>query len=323
MEYKNGLEASLDDIFEAFNVGFSDYIIKFTITKEEFMNRFFGPEGNSLEHTFIALDNKRPVGVILGGIKEFDGIKTLRCGALAVHPEYRGMGISQKLFELHKEDAIYNGCKQLFLEVIVGNDRAINFYKKQGYENIYNLSYYKIEDLSKIKEKVNDEILIKQIDFSEFEDFYHTIKGVHVNWQNDIDFIRKSNNSVYYGAYEYDNSLLTGVLCINNFGKISFIWVENNYRCRGIASSMISFAVRQLDLSKLFISFPNNSLLEGFLKKIGFMRDKISQYEMFLPLWLYKTSFLVKIIIRPRKRSFLQNSVLAKYDLNYILHNDE
>ena len=50
----------------------------------------------------------------------------MRCGTLAVHPNYRGVGVSQKLFELHKE-ALQNECKQLFLEVIVGNDRAIRF----------------------------------------------------------------------------------------------------------------------------------------------------------------------------------------------------
>ncbi|WP_201769270.1 GNAT family N-acetyltransferase [Fervidicella metallireducens] len=284
MEYKCGLNVVFDDIYEAFTSGFSDYIIKFSLIKDDFKDRFFGPEGNSLDNTFVAYDGKKPIGVILGGIKEFDGVKTMRCGALAVRPEYRKMGVAQKLFEIHKEQAILNGCKQLFLEVIAGNDRAINFYKKQGYEKVYNLSYFRLEDVSKLSKKVNEAILIKQIDYSEFENFYKTIKGVHINWQNDIEYIKNSNNNTYFAAYTKGNSLLIGVLCINNLGKISFIWVENDYRCKGIASSVISFAVKELSLSKLFISFPNNSLLEGFLKKVGFMKDKISQYEMFLYL---------------------------------------
>lgn len=284
MEYKCGLKVVFDDIYEAFISGFSDYIIKFSLSKDDFKNRFFGPEGNSLEYTFVAYDGKKPIGVILGGIKEFDGIKTMRCGALAVHPEYRRMGVAQKLFELYKEKAISTNCKQLYLEVIAGNDKAINFYKKQGYEKVYDLSYFKLEDLSKISEELNETIIIKQIAHSDFEKFYKTIKGVHINWQNDIDYIKKSNNNSYFAAYTKGNSLLTGVLCINNLGKISFIWVENDYRCKGIASSLISFAIKELSLSKLFISFPNNSLLEGFLKKSGFMKDKITQYEMFLYL---------------------------------------
>ena len=47
--------------------------------------------------------------------------------------KYRGKGISQRLMEFHREEAKKLDCKQLFLEVIVSNDRAINFYKKLGY----------------------------------------------------------------------------------------------------------------------------------------------------------------------------------------------
>ncbi|KRQ86914.1 Acetyltransferase YpeA [Caloramator mitchellensis] len=283
MEYVNGLDADLDDTFKAFCAGFSDYIIKFSISKEDFISRFFGPEGNSLELTYVALDDKKPVGVILGGIKEFDGIKTLRCGALAVHPEYRGKGISQKLFNLHKEQGLLNGCKQLFLEVIVGNDRAINFYKKHGYEKIYDISYFKLEDITKIKDYNNTyESLVKRISFDEFEVFYRQIKGVHVNWQNDIDYIKKSSNNMFYGTYFGKENKLIGVLCINNYGKVSYIWVEKENRNNGIASSMLKAAVNELNLSKIFFSFPNNCLLENFVKKKGFTRDKISQYEMYL-----------------------------------------
>lgn len=62
----------------------------------------------------MALDGDKSIAVILGGIKDYESIKTMRCGTLAVHPDYRGMGVSQHLFELHKEEAVQNGCKQLF-----------------------------------------------------------------------------------------------------------------------------------------------------------------------------------------------------------------
>lgn len=141
IQYKRCSEVSIDLVYEAFKDGFSDYIIKMEVSIEDFIKRFFGPEGNSLKHSFLALDGNKSVGVILGGIKDYEKIKTMRCGTLAVHPNYRGIGVSQKLFELHKEEALQNECKQLFLEVIVGNDRAIHFYTKLGYEKVYDLSY--------------------------------------------------------------------------------------------------------------------------------------------------------------------------------------
>ncbi|MDZ5610601.1 GNAT family N-acetyltransferase, partial [Bacillus pseudomycoides] len=128
IHYKKCSEVNTDFVYEAFRDGFSDYMIKMEISKEDFIKRFFGSEGNKLEHSHLALDENKPIGVILGGIKDYESIKTMRCGALAVHLDFRGTGVSQKLFELHKEEAIKNGCQQLFLEVIVGNDRAIQFY---------------------------------------------------------------------------------------------------------------------------------------------------------------------------------------------------
>ncbi|MED0964001.1 GNAT family N-acetyltransferase [Bacillus paramycoides] len=278
IQYKRCSEVSIDLVYEAFKDGFSDYIIKMDVSKEDFIKRFFGPEGNSLEHSFLALDDDKSVGVILGGIKIYESIKTMRCGTLAVHPNYRGVGISQKLFELHKEEAIQNECKQLFLEVIVGNDRAINFYNKLGYEKVYDLSYYSLNDFTIITNKDFKNIEIKQLKFQKFKVEIQKWLNFHINWQNDIDYIEKTNNT-YYSAY-VDNDL-KGTVCINEQGKISFIFVAKEYRNIGIATRLLQVAREELKLSSLSIGFPNNSLLEGYLKKCGFEKNSLAQYEMY------------------------------------------
>lgn len=228
-----------------------------------------GPEGNLLEHSFLALEEGKSVGVILGGIKDYESIKTMRCGTLAVHPNYRGIGVSQKLFELHKEEAIQHGCKQLFLEVIVGNDRAIHFYNKLGYEKVYDLSYYNLNDLTKIKNKVCKDIEVKQLEFPTFKDEIQKWLNFHINWQNDIDYIKKTNN-VFYGAY-VDNDL-KGSLCVTEQGKISFIFVDKGYRNIGVGMKLLQVAREELNLSSLSIGFPNNNLLEGFLRNVDLKR---------------------------------------------------
>lgn len=78
IQYKRCSEVSIDLVYKAFKDGFSDYIIKLEVSKEDFIKRFFGPEGNSLEHSFLALDGDECVGVILGGIKVYESIKTMR-----------------------------------------------------------------------------------------------------------------------------------------------------------------------------------------------------------------------------------------------------
>ncbi|MED0989459.1 GNAT family N-acetyltransferase [Bacillus nitratireducens] len=281
IQYKRCSEVSIDLVYEAFKDGFSDYIIKMDVSKEDFIKRFFGPEGNSLEHSFLALDGDKCVGVILGGIKVYESIKTMRCGTLAVHPEFRGIGVSQKLFELHKEEAKQNKCKQLFLEVIVGNDRAIQFYKKLGYEKVYDLSYYNLNDLTEIMNKSNKNIEVKQLEFPTFKVEIQKWLNFHINWQNDIDYIEKTNHT-FYGAYV--DSDIKGSVCVNEQGKISFIFIDKDYRNIGVGTKLLQIASEELKLSSLSIGFPNNNLLEGFLKKSGFEKNSLAQYEMYLLL---------------------------------------
>jgi ribosomal protein S18 acetylase RimI-like enzyme len=280
--YKRCTETSVDSIYHAFQSGFSDYIIKMEMSKDIFLKRFFGPEGNSLEYSVIAFDGDKPIGLNLGGIKVYEGIKTLRCGALCIHPDFRGTKVSNNLFQLHKEIALENNCKQMFLEVIVGNDRAINFYKKKGYEKVYDIMYYSHGNPSEIKAILLDDIKIKRIDMDTLRTLSHEIQDIHINWQNDFDYISQMDDYLHYGVVK-DEKLIGG-LSISPTGKINFLWINSKFRNKGIARALISHAVKELNIKKLVVNFPNNANFLGFIKRLGFSKDTISQYEMYQTL---------------------------------------
>ena len=264
---------------QAFQDGFSDYIVKFDFSEEAFISRFFGQEGNSRMYSFIAFDQEQPVGVILGGIKNYESIKTMRCGTLAIHPDYRGKRISQKLFELHKEEAVMQGCKQLFLEVIVGNDRAINFYKRLGYEKIYDIVYFANSDLARLMK--GSDITCKKIDFERFKQVVEKW-DYHINWQNDLEYVAEVPSITYFAAFE--NGLVTGASAIHPAGNIHFLMVDKAHRGMGIGTKLLQAAASDLQLTKMSTAFPNNSLLEGFYKKQGFIKAELAQYEMYMPI---------------------------------------
>lgn len=276
--YKRCSEVNIEDVFEAFSQGFSDYIIKLNMPREIFVKRFFGVEGNRLEHSFIAYDENKPIGVVLGGIKNYEGIKTIRCGTLAVIPEYRGKGISQGLMKLHREEAVNQGCRQMFLEVIVGNDRAVNFYNRLGYEKIYDLYYYTLNDASSLISQ-DKGLVFKNISIEELKAVRDRIRDVHINWQNDMEYIEMSENQVIIGAFE-DNKLI-GVISANKNTRINFIWVDYEWRNNGVGAGLVKKAAEGLGLAKLTMGLPNNATIQRFLKKIGFEKDKLSQYEMY------------------------------------------
>ncbi len=279
ISYKKCSEVSEDKIFEAFQIGFSDYMIQFNMSKDFFIQRFFGPEGNGIEHSFIALDEDKAVGLNLGGIKVYEGTKTLRCGALCIHPEYRGTELSKRLFELHKEVAVETCCKQMFLEVIAGNDRAISFYKKMGYEKVYDMEYYSHNNPTELKRDVPNNIKIERIDMDTLINFRQGIHDIHINWQNDLDYISQIEGQVHYGVFK-DKSLIGG-LSIHTKGKVSFLWIGSKHRHQGIGSNLIYHAVKELSIEKLSINFSNNVKLLGFIKCLNFSKDSISQYEMY------------------------------------------
>lgn len=279
ISYKKCSEVDLHLVYEAFQAGFADYIIKTTIGWEQFYNAFFEREGNRLDYSFIAMDNERPVGIIFGGLKNYEGTLTLRCGALCVSPEYRGLGVSRELFELHRALAAKLGCKQLFLEVIVGNDRAISFYKKLGYHKIYDLQYFALSSACDIFNNCNYEVIELG-----WEQISRLAAGIdtHINWQNGIDYAKGVDGVKNYGIYEEDT--LVSALCIAKSGKIFFLYTSPAFRHQGKASALLSHAVGSLKLDSLHISFPNNAALESFVRKKGFSKNELSQYEMYMPL---------------------------------------
>lgn len=276
--YKSCKDVSMKEIFQAFEQGFSDYIINLKMDMKSFEERFFGPEGNSLQNSFIAFDNERAIGVMLGGIRNFDGQKTMRCGTLCVDLQYRRKGVGQELFELHRKKAIEEGCTQLFLEVIKGNDKAVNFYKSKGYETVYNLKYFS-KNIEDENFEVND-LKFKDLDFEHLMKLRESLCDIHINWQSEPEYFANIPHGKILGAYENDK--LIGVIAQNPQGKIYFIWVLSEYRNRGIGRIIVYRISKEQNISKANISTSNNNYLEGFLKKIGFKKEDVEQFEMYL-----------------------------------------
>lgn len=55
---------------------------------------------------------------------------------LAVEPERQREGIGGRLLLVGLQDALVRGCRRCFLEVRAGNERAIRFYRKNGFETV-------------------------------------------------------------------------------------------------------------------------------------------------------------------------------------------
>lgn len=268
MTYLSCLDVSQESIYEAFKLGFSDYLIPIEITMDAFFHRFFGKEGNSLDLSFIALDGEESIGLILGGIRELNGKRTMRCGGLCVAPDYRGKGVSQELYRHFHDTATDHHVDLILLEVITVNHPAIRFYEKLGFRIHNKILYYSREEgaysPSNWKVKPTDIERIAEI---------RKRSGVYLNWQNEVDYFRMDPSVRYFEVEDKGESI--GTLAVGDAGNIYFLYVEEAYRYKGVATALFTAAGE-----KLSFSFPDLCELEEFLKRVGFNKLSIEQYEM-------------------------------------------
>lgn len=282
--HKRADQVEKEQIFEAFQKGFSDYLIKFEMTQGEFFHRFFGTDGNELSLSYLAFDEERPVGVILGGIKAFDGVRTMRCGTLCVIPEYRGKGVSDCLLDLHIGSARENQCAQLFLEVIKGNDRAVSFYEKNGYERVYDLKYYTLDRQDFLRQELEAEASypVKEMTLKEALALRPRFSDLHLNWQSDFEVLEKSSDVILHGVYDGEDP--AGFIAFKENGRIMLLWVDGPYRNQGLGRKLLRNTAQSVTGDKLHMSFSNHASLRGFVKKAGFTEERLSQFEMYRTL---------------------------------------
>lgn len=280
--YKTCTDVPINEIFQAFSLGFSDYILPLTMSQDDFEARFFGPEGNALNLSFMAFDQNHPIGLILSGIRVFDGLATMRCGTLCLSPDYRGQGISQKLFDMHKSAALTFQCKQLFLEVIKDNHRAVKFYENCGYKHVYTLKYYSsmIQTIASPTDTLP--YIVKQVTFDKLHSFRKSLLDCHISWQSDTPYYASSTHESLLGAYHADRQV--ALIAMSSQGKINFLWVHPTCRHQGLGRSMIQKAAQAQNVEKVTICLPSNASLEDFLRKLVFQKEPIEQCEMYLPL---------------------------------------
>src|SRR5690554_6352026 len=272
-------EVTDEDIYLTFREGFSDYLIKFDLNKDQFLEMFFGAEGNKRDHSYIAYDMNRPVGLVLGGVISYDDSKTFRCGTLAVVPNYRKMGLARVLREKHEDIGRSHRCQMMMLEVIAGNDRAVDFYEKFGYEKAYFLRYYTLKELRKFPDRT---IEVEKIRPESIRRIKPILNETHINWQNSLDYIDKLEGIKYFGITSRSN--LYSFVIFDDNGKIYRMWTHPGHRREGHGIAMLHKVIEVTGKQELYMSVSSNAGISNFLRRFGFHKDSLHQYEMIKPL---------------------------------------
>lgn len=271
-------------IFETFKLGFSDYFFQFDMTEAYFITHFFGAEGNSKEMSFLAYKNNEAVGILLAGIRELDGIKTLRCGAMSVIPKGRKKGIAKAMMAEHEKIAREEGVHQLFLEVLTVNESAYQLYEKIGYEKVYDLTYrffnpsqewFELEAQSTLEDGENF-ISIQKITLTDLEAL-RRLDQSHLPWQGSLDYVSQLEVEVY-GVFK-NGQLIAGLIASDK--RLFYIYVAAEERLQGIGKALILTYVQDQKIESCQFIYTNNASLHTFANHLGMTTANYGQFEYY------------------------------------------
>lgn len=130
MEVKKNIEIrpmelkDIDDVYEINRLSFSS-----PWSRESFERELIS---NKIAHYFVALLDEKIVGYI--GIWQI--FQEAQITAIAVHPDYRRMGIGEALLDYIINLCEQNYIKEIILEVRVSNTIAQNLYYKKGFKKV-------------------------------------------------------------------------------------------------------------------------------------------------------------------------------------------
>lgn len=267
MKAINFNDVSLIESVELWNDCFSDYPTPMVMTNETLKARF-NKFGLSEELSFIMKDEEKLIGLILIGIREFDGIVTAWVGGMGVRPSERQSGVAKAMLTEMEERAKACGVEVIKFEVLSENSKAKKLYIASGYSIMTDLGIYQ-GSISKFNESdIHIEISKDQLEpqntpwqnrnvFNESFDFilnHKKIGELVLDEASDKD----GNRSLIIRQFRLPTLYLEQALSALNkkYGEISITW-SNFDEGNTITKSLYNYGFQrvnsQFQLEKMLI----------------------------------------------------------------------
>lgn len=275
----------LPALHQAFLQAFSDYLITINLSFEQFEKRFLDKLQLNLEMSAVALQHNQVVGFIFTHVGKYEGKLTAYNGGTGVVPDFRGKGLTQRMYDFLLSRFRENQVEQCLLEAITTNLKALHVYQKIGFQKTrlfrcysFNPEKYRLlpENLAEVQ--VYEQ---KEPDW----DLYLQFQDLQPSYLDQNSLLQKNlKNETAIEAVNNGTTLGYAVFQKSN-GRISQLAVHPQYRKMGIGAWLLTHIYRDSQKKTLSILNidDNYQPMNAFFKAMGF-KNEMNQHEMQMQL---------------------------------------
>jgi ribosomal protein S18 acetylase RimI-like enzyme len=245
-EIKHLERGQLDELIDAQNEIFSDYVIPMKSSREFFLD-FQRSVGGDLRNVLVAFIKGEMVGYVNPVIDRQEGW----IGGFGVIPSMRGRRLGHKLMRSAEELCRSRGVHDIYLEVIEGNDRAQRLYEELGY--VATRKFVTAEGRPARFEGFG--IVPHKSDVSE-------IVPLHEKAYKDTCWQRRKTEAIVESARGAECYVVNGgfvlTRTVDTSGFIPFLGVVPEKRGKGVGTALAKFALTRLwDLGTFKVALYN------------------------------------------------------------------
>ena len=227
-------------LFECFLEAFSDYQVDMRMSREQFEKRL-ERDGVRLEMSAGAFNESKMVGFYMNALGEWQGKQTAYDAGTGVVPAYRRQGVAEQLFAFMVPRLKEAAVEQYLLEVLTGNERAVELYRKLRFVDTRRLAVFRRSE----PVKVLGDSSIRRVEKPDWELFKSFWDG-YPSWQNSIAAVeRVGSERVVLCAYE-DRTCVGDGVAFKPWASLMQLAVAREHRRRGIGTKILAALQREV-----------------------------------------------------------------------------
>ena len=259
-----------------FTQAFSDYPIPMQLSEQNLREQIV-TSNIILADAAAMFDQDRLVAFIMIGISDSNGTTVAYNAGTGVIPEYRGRGLSQKMYNWLLPRLAEKQITHHLLEVLCENAAALQVYRNIGFNVVRTLDYFK----GSVAETAHkDVVTFKQIDYPDPE-IWAPFRNHNPSYQNSASTIQRSGDLLTtIGAFAGQQLVGFIVYAPQRLLVRQFIVLPEQRR-KGIGSALFRHLQQQFPDRVLTVANIDHTDTgcSAFLCKIGLTLNT-SQFEM-------------------------------------------